>query len=1596
MEEFKNDEDRLKFFHTLRIVLRRWKNSGKITTESFQELEKAIQSETKPKVEKKSIHYEDYLGEFVDGINKILQTVLGYFISLFEPMVAKEEQRKEGHSEIYDTNEENFSGVGIFNEIERSFKQGKTGIESVLWLGIKPLLNEYIWWFIGSVLVLTGSVMGIREAFNVLSGTNRYITVLFALFLYKFLFTGLGLFLSRSSQNTGRILAGISILLIPISYSFLGSIIIENITLGAILILLSSILTYILFLTMSNLFHTNAMRMFLPMFPSMLSISILPLFQNLEIGMGILFVPLMVIFFTFKDAIDSKKKAILLLAFYGAISVLIIFFTEFRKNEAILFEIGSLSLGIFFLWLLGLSCVLIYACEGFKDSNTEKFYLALEVTLLAIPLTLALASLYYFFNITEETSGTNLSRTLYTLVPICTLVLLFLGIQRFKQLIHPFFFIISLLSFILARELRIEGISLAVTPFVPILSIFFRNKFSNLRLEFILWSVCSGVLISLMMLFSNSSIALISFGIFFPLVMHIAFFRERVIYHLAGGLGIMVLSKGIILEFLTLDTIYLASTVLFLSFFIYYLFSIVYENYFKEEEEKEFRPFDDLSLLFGLAGILITVNLPMTNQDNILIAGIFTGIIFLTRAWIDKTVLVSIIAINFICNLCFKLSLNYLEISSIAGNFYLLSFISLLTSAISLILPGLGEQEKARKILFVLRLPFPSGKFEILKIAFGLNSLLYFFIAIGNILPWFSSQDFPERSLAIQGGLLLCLVATLGFFTNTILSFFKGNVISFATIFVCIGLTAIINRIGRPLEPLIVGRNLTIVVIVIYLFYKLIKRFSFTLANFLEKPEQGKFYPYVPLNIVLGLGILLFIDVLLIVPNPTERFLFVTPPTFFLGAGIAFFFYAREVNFTFFLDLSLFGFLLFLVLSFSESTFLGTKLIQTNPPIGIWLPSVTFERLTTNNFFNPSVFLPDGLSLGILVLRATIGVAIFGLILSFLIALFSFERFRFFLNQIILPNWEEERVYSSFAIWSSASSLVLFLVAFKYAFFEAAIILLVAGILLRIPKQTRIYGSLVIFISGLLILEGFIFKNSIFPFYGGIIHTTLGFLFVASVNPIKKYLNNSNPRLMISSQTGMIFYSIIGILYAFATNQRSDFDNAIPSLLAAFGIGISGSWILSYSLGATLVVIAMSLFLASNSWKNKVAFLGTLAGSLILSTAILTLFPKFSMDWNLLDADLVTVYPSGYFGYYSFITSSLALIFYVLKEFFKNSKEDVSDGFYLACDSLIIITGVFAIIGLNEIQTSMLIFSKEVFLGSIINIIILSAIASYQNLQARHLYVLQTSIVFFYLSLRTSYFNSLSPQVDGIVALIAGFFLVGVTSIADRKKIPPLAETTRRFAGFLPVFAFFVLPKESSYGNAGMALFSSILYSTLGQVSSNKLYTVIGAFAANFAIFTAVMATNVNGLEIYIAPIGLFILLLSHIFRENLNDTTKQILRLVGGIFLYLPAAIKISFDIGLGAEPIYSVVFGLICFIGILLGMIFEIRSYVYLGTVFFTLNIIANLVQEGLRNERIGFILLSLSGLMIIGSLIFYTLKKEFVLSVVIKIRAKVSKWE
>lgn len=295
--------------------------------------------------------------------------------------------------------------------------------------------------------------------------------------------------------------------------------------------------------------------------------------------------------------------------------------------------------------------------------------------------------------------------------------------------------------------------------------------------------------------------------------------------------------------------------------------------------------------------------------------------------------------------------------------------------------------------------------------------------------------------------------------------------------------------------------------------------------------------------------------------------------------------------------------------------------------------------------------------------------------------------------------------------------------------------------------------------------------------------------------------------------------------------------------------------------------------------------------------------------------------------------------------------------------------------------------------------LVVAARVAFVRTSPAHVYLVELLAIAGYLLVRAVRGRHLPREVDATILLVLGFVLVGVVSRARGTRADVIASPLRTLAALLPVAIAGILARggaHPSYLAAAFAAGASALYGALGWAERSRTMWSFGAVAANVALLLALLSSGLSGFEFYAAPAGLALLAIGHLWSAQVDAGGRLGVRIAGGLLLYGPAAVRLSFRLGEGASGAYAVAFGAICLLGLAAGMLLHIRAYLALGTTFLALDVIANLLAAGLRDHRVGFLLLSASGLAILGVMVVVTTRREAVSSVLERARDRIRGWD
>ncbi len=357
--------------------------------------------------------------------------------------------------------------------------------------------------------------------------------------------------------------------------------------------------------------------------------------------------------------------------------------------------------------------------------------------------------------------------------------------------------------------------------------------------------------------------------------------------------------------------------------------------------------------------------------------------------------------------------------------------------------------------------------------------------------------------------------------------------------------------------------------------------------------------------------------------------------------------------------------------------------------------------------------------------------------------------------------------------------------------------------------------------------------------------------------------------------------------------------------------------------------------------------------------------------------------------------AAVALALHVVSARAGETQEDLVRGARIARDGFLILASPTpgTVVGRRARHSSR--FAAPAALATLLALFGVSLAALVAERRPRHVYFLGGALVGGYGFLRIAGILELTPSDDAVALLALDFALIGLTVVARRRGFDAIATATRRFAAGLPIAIAIALPWQASALNALFALGSAIFYGLLARIERSRLLGAFGGVAANLALLVLSLSQGLGGADIYLAPLGLCVLVIVHLFQGSLTADARGGLRLVATALTYAPAAIALVFQIGNAHSDWYPLAFAGACLVGIVAGMWFHIRAYLMLGMAFLLIDLGSLLIRASLHSQRLGFFVLSLTGLIILSAMVTYTMHREKVRAGLARLRHALKTW-
>lgn len=1474
------------------------------------------------------------------------------------------------------------------------------------------VLYENIGWFIGALLVLSGSVYGVREAWLAFGEVGRYTTVGSAFFVYHSMFVALSALLASRARTAAAVVAGIGIGLLPIVAAVFANLLAVSPSLGSTVAAA--------FVAASALTSFWGGRRLAPERPWLLPLVVVPALvselplETLSEGSPVrAWLPLLALAGPIIVGRLSPAKLRLdplVIALYCAVAVQIFALVSGRDEVGdVAFRTGGARYTS--------SLALYFAAIGavMMDLGSQRRWHSVAPRLFSVlsyvGLSTALLATLRVLGVMLDDLGSPVSRQ-DALVGVATATLSALcAISLRRSLVaaeYAVWFSSTVAAFCLARglgvqpELRAWWFVAAAIPSLGFVAASGRLGLARLS-GTVLWILLAAALSQ-----GNERWhigLLIAVG--YALAAHLRG-RSAPTWHysaawMLGLVWLWVFGRPV-------DGTPSAMLPLFGGgLFLYIAYGVA--SHFTEVRDRRLRPLADTALLFAFA--LLFVLLPRVTDTAAAGSPMLQALVVLAllavfaRGVLDHSAAPSLLALLLADGLLMQLW--QVGEGQTLSRFLGFSSVCLaIGAAVSSVSLHRDEVAVPRHLFSFIPLPLPARGRTVVVDSLAVASLVTGFLALLSSVTFLSSVNEVDRPHALFGSGAVLVVLLIGFLTTSHERFsFRAREATLWAAAAVVAFVAVVNRIGRPLPPRVVGRNLTLILVAVWVVAVALHRYGPKLAEWLGKKAEGYRYHRVPHAGVIALGALLLFDALSIGGPTLLRFLVVTPPTFLLGPAIAAFLLSRSLRLPALVIVPFILLVPFCGLVVSERSVLGPELVSLMPPGGQWVPMSSAGSGGDIDWL--ASWRYDGGNERAVYQAFELGCvwAVCAIVALSLVLRFRPELSLLILS-VLLPGHEKNEgvrslAISSLQILSVAALLLLILAAGVVSSPLVALFGAAASVALVVRPIMRPFYALASLVLP-WIIHSLAQRQAKIPSLVGpaLMLGAAGLIAIAAWRTAE--LKRGRRRLAIGlSSLSAVLWLGPALLYALS------FSSPVSSLFELGGVldGAFNSSVRFFEHGNvtwTLAAATCAAMVSARSYSRTGDILAAVPTFSALTLFGLSLF--FAQLWWR-GGSLMLDGATGAMFLWSAALSSLAIAVVVatlVRVGTEASRNELAAGAKYARDVMLVGVLVVASFGAMAFKPS----PDAVAAGpwpsfalwpSLVSVSVCSVIAlvtALRRLTPFHMYVAQSSLVVSYGVVRAGLAQSLRAEHDALFLLVLGFVLVGALVAARRAKVPPLSASIRYFISGLPILMVLVVPFEASVARAGLAAGTGLLYAAVGWVEDNRVFGAMGAVAANVALLVFALSQGLDGIEVYFVPLGLVCLICVHLFADELDASVRQSLRFIGSAFVYAPSALAIAAEAGSARDAMYPLAFAGACFIGIALGMLFHIRAYLFMGTVFITLDVLVNLVRVSLRDQRVGFFVLSASGLAILGGMVWFTLNKQKVEGWVRTLRRTLRAWD
>jgi hypothetical protein len=160
----------------------------------------------------------------------------------------------------------------------------------------------------------------------------------------------------------------------------------------------------------------------------------------------------------------------------------------------------------------------------------------------------------------------------------------------------------------------------------------------------------------------------------------------------------------------------------------------------------------------------------------------------------------------------------------------------------------------------------------------------------------------------------------------------------------------------------------------------------------------------------------------------------------------------------------------------------------------------------------------------------------------------------------------------------------------------------------------------------------------------------------------------------------------------------------------------------------------------------------------------------------------------------------------------------------------------------------------------------------------------------------------------------------------------------------LPVFGFWMEPSQVSYSN--LLFLVGLFYGVLSVMRRSFIFGIMAALAGNGGLWKLLDGVRGYGFDqhpqLWLIPVSLSVLAAGHVNRDRLTKDQMTMIRYATLMMIYVSSTSDIFIN-GVSESPWLTIILLVLSVTGVLAGLALQIRAFLFLGTAFLLLSLLA-----------------------------------------------------